>query len=561
MIAWDKIMASTSTTMLTKKQPTLDKKRKRKDAKGLEVTVYTYGVRVSMYDLKDRGLYKTFTNKFTLRVPVLTYTKKVLGYQIPNLALMLPRFGGLEYLKSYRNVKYTYKLKKLPPPKNTFKWRGAFRNNQTIIAKKILNGRFSNARARQLQAGAIVNLEAGQGKSYLAAGLIEPFCTKTLVVCHNTTIMRQWVNLLKQAYPENSVGIYYGKHHDAGCDITVGIINSLLMDEMVVDKSDKKKVTPGVFFNQFGFVIIDEVHLFSSKGRSDIYSRLRARYVLGLSATPDENAPMDTINTWGCGSIIRAEDLPGYTVKEIPFKGKVTRVAYTSPTEYSAIILNETTDMISHSKMINQMCDDPYRVHLIVKLIFELKSMNKFIFVFADRRSYLATIKEHMQIFNIASVDLLNSDDESHVMQLMGGASDEDLDNARANATIILTTYQYMGTGASIPKMDAIVLATPRKRKSKQYAGRIFRLGSNYESEREIFDIVDTATYMKGQYNIRKKYYVEKGFPITCRSFHWSSIKDEMRSMGLAHADDAEEAKDKLSTTLAQLEALLGKRA
>ena len=79
---------------------------------------------------------------------------------------------------------------------------------------------------------------------------------------------------------------------------------------------------------------------------------------------------------------------------------------------------------------------------------------------------------------------------------------------------IILTTYQYMGTGKSIPKMDAIIYATPRKSKSRQFTNRIFRLGSNYDIERQIYDIVDWRTIVKNQWYKRKKYYNEKEYAI-----------------------------------------------
>ena len=81
-----------------------------------------------------------------------------------------------------------------------------------------------------------------------------------------------------------------------------------------------------------------------------------------------------------------------------------------------------------------------------------------------------------------------------------------------------------MGTGVSIPRMDALILATPRKTKSRQYINRIFRLGSDYTSVRKIIDIVDWCTHMKAQYYHRKKYYAEKNYPIEPKSIKWDSI-------------------------------------
>ena len=115
------------------------------------------------------------------------------------------------------------------------------------------------------------------------------------------------------------------------------------------------------------------------------------------------------------------------------------------------------------------------------------------------------------------------SDEESYdkVMRLVGGSSSEDMIKAEKKASIILTTYQFMGTGKSIPKMNAIVYATPRKSKSRQFTNRIFRLGSNYEIERQIYDIVDWRTIVKNQWYRRKKYYDEKKYNIeTIEIYH-----------------------------------------
>jgi DNA polymerase IIIc chi subunit len=71
-----------------------------------------------------------------------------------------------------------------------------------------------------------------------------------------------------------------------------------------------------------------------------------------------------------------------------------------------------------------------------------------------------------------------------------------------------------MSVGKSIPKMNAIVLATPRKNKSRQIINRIFRLGSNYDIERQIVDIVDKNTIFNKNIRHRMAYYREKNYSI-----------------------------------------------
>ena len=208
------------------------------------------------------------------------------------------------------------------------------------------------------------------------------------------------------------------------------------------------------------------------------------------------------------------DHIPNYIKDDVKFEGNITKISYMGHHDYTRPIINDKTGMICHSAMINKICDDPYRIHIIVKAIFELRGQNKFIFVFADRRNYLTQIREELDLFEFKYQELLNESDELKVKQLMGGGTVTDMEHAKQHCNVILTTYQYMGTGCSIPKMDALILATPKKKKGKQYVNRIFRLGSDYGSVREIVDIVDMHTHMKSQWYKRKKYYDEKKYAI-----------------------------------------------
>jgi len=86
---------------------------------------------------------------------------------------------------------------------------------------------------------------------------------------------------------------------------------------------------------------------------------------------------------------------------------------------------------------------------------------------------------------------------------------------AEQNARIILTTYQYLGTGRSIPKMNGVIFCTPRRSKSMQFVNRIFRLGASEEITRHIVDIVDMRMAIRSQWDTRARYYRSMNYPIT----------------------------------------------
>jgi hypothetical protein len=242
--------------------------------------------------------------------------------------------------------------------------------------------------------------------------------------------------------------------------------------------------------------------------------------MLGLSATPDENPlGFDRVVWWEIGPVIDAQDIPGYESISVDFSADVQRIMYYGDPAHTAVIKNETTDMINVAGTINQVCEDEHRNALVIQCIEQCIDARHSTFVFADRRDYLEKLRQQLHVVRKAkksndfSADVVASDEE--FTRIVGGAKLEELSRAEKHAHVIFSTYQYIGTGKSIPRMTALVLATPRKTKMKQYIGRIFRLGSDATIRRQVYDIVDMKVVLKNQYTTRKKYYDEKKYPIT----------------------------------------------
>lgn len=104
---------------------------------------------------------------------------------------------------------------------------------------------------------------------------------------------------------------------------------------------------------------------------------------------------------------------------------------------------------------------------------------------------------------------------------LTGGATGVQISQSSNKTTMIFTTYGYMGTGKSIPKMDTILFITPRRNGVEQVIGRIFRPGPN-KNVRWIIDIVDWKINLKSQWyerlNVYEKQKDNKRNPILCET-------------------------------------------
>lgn len=459
--------------------------------------------------------------------------------------IIVPRFGVFEVLSSkygLKNYCTVNKIKKGEDPKVGYDWKASLYPNQKIIIDHINKNNYKQARVKAGSAGVILNLEAGQGKTYVAAYFIGQIKKKTAIILHSTSMLEDWEKALRVCYgDELKIGYYHGKKKKDG-DVVIHIINSAvsnefkLPNEKYVKKSKTKKelkkttddkknneaeeekyitYNPIEYFDRFGFIIFDECHLYANKFAGRVFKRAQAPYMLGLSATPDENSnKFDRLVWWGIGDVLDAKKIPGYVSTDKSFTGKIHRIMYYGEPKYTRLIKNKITDMVSVAETIGMICADPYRTAVILMCIKKCLSDGLFTFVFADRRDYLEVLRnrliEEKSMSDRAEI-MVNDND---YMRIVGGDKNATLALAAQKSKVIFTTYQYMGTGKSIIKMNALVMVTPRKSKMKQYVKRIFRLGSDMSIERQVYDIVDMKTVLKNQWYSRNKYYKEKKFTV-----------------------------------------------
>jgi len=363
-------------------------------------------------------------------------------------------------------------------------------SNQFLVLNYLVNNIYTEERKKKGNACCILEMKPGYGKTYLSLGVIEAVGKKTLIVVPNTYLLRQWVEVLSFNFPDKTIGTYYGTRKKDG-DIIVSIVNSAIK-------------YPSGKLAEIGLTIYDEVHMYCSKSFSKVFRNTQARCVMGLTATPRERLDgFNPIANWQCGGVIDASKLEGWDPGATTFTCEVTRIRYYGSPTYTKTILSEA-GVVSVPLMINQIVEDPEKNALIVEEAVKLYREGHNVFIFSDRRTHLEFLASRIRELNI-SYEAPELDD---VLKLMGGSTDEDIENAKKIGRIVLTTYQYSGTGVSINKMDSLILATSRKSNMKQILGRIFRLGGNSTITRKIIDIVDSNTTLSSQYYSRKKAYL-----------------------------------------------------
>ncbi len=432
--------------------------------------------------------------------------------------------------------------------------------NQTLLIDHLINTVFTVDRIENGTATAVLNLRAGMGKTFVAAGLIARLKMRTLFVVLKRPLAVQAVKDLRAClYDENIdynsdeynsdkynsdttsahaadrwiVGMFgkRPKRSDPSSivvnqGVTVMVINSAIMQ-------------PPAFFNQYSFVVLDEVHAYCSDTRRKIFKLATSRVVLGMSATTEDRRDgFDVIShkELAFDGIIRAEDIKGFTYEDVGFDCRAHIIRYIGPPEHTRNLTHESTGKVFTHYMHNQFASDPYRTQLAVDELIKLYdwvggttdgTVRHFIYVFAEELGILTKLMgavrkalinhQRGDIARDISAPEIESEDTVHnnnadLKMFTGGLNNEQITDAVTHGRILFSTYGYAGTGVSVTRATAMMFFTPRRANMKQIIARILRRGSDTSIPRIVIDIVDEKTALRCQVGDRKLAYEFYGF-------------------------------------------------
>lgn len=364
------------------------------------------------------------------------------------------------------------------------------------------------------KSGVIVKLDAGKGKSFITAKIIAQLHVKTLIIVPNSGVLDNWKDKIftKELFPNIDLGYYYTKGKKDG-DVVIMVINSALSN---VFKIDGHEISWQEYMSTFSMVIYDEVHNYvKTSKKGEIFHRTCMRYRIGLSATPQYAGDFEPALYWYVGDLI---DCNQYVINTniVPFIGTVYKYEYYGPEEYTQIIRNEHNGFISFGKMVKQFAQDMFRHKTIIAMVKKLHSMGRNIIIFTEHIEYCRVIAQEL------STEYYVNSPESNVSALLGGASEDDLKNARSSS-IIVVTFGYGKEGLSYDQLDTLVFATPRKSGMEQILPRIMRQGGDINIPRIFIDVVDMCSpNFKKQYIERKEIYNKYNFKIIKRQIKWT---------------------------------------
>jgi superfamily II DNA or RNA helicase len=261
------------------------------------------------------------------------------------------------------------------------------------------------------------------------------------------------------------------------------------------------------FVAEYGQVIVDECHHLSAFTFEQVMKQVKAKYVLGLTATPERKDGHHPIIYMQCGPIRYKLSARSMTASS-PFEHEVipSLTDFCVPPEQADTTIQE---------LYAGLVDDTARNELIVGDL--LRAVQD-----GCSPLLLTARTEHLKYFKTALDGRVEN-----VFVLKGGMGKKQRRSIaeaiaavpEGNPRVILATGSYIGEGFDDARLDALFLAMPISWKGtlQQYVGRLHRL---HDAKRvvRVYDYVDSKVLMLARMFARRlKGYSAIGYRI-CNS-------------------------------------------
>jgi superfamily II DNA or RNA helicase len=342
----------------------------------------------------------------------------------------------------------------------------------------------------------VLSASTAFGKTVVAINLIAERKVNTLILVHRSQLMDQWKEQLAVflGIPHTSIGEVGG-----GKDTRTGIID-IAMLQSVVHQNEVKD-----FVAEYGQIIVDECHHISAYSFEQVLKKARAKYVLGLTATPVRKDGRHPIVFMQCGPI-RYRDNPRKQAGARPFEHIVIP-------RYSNLTLSPGIQSPSIQEIYAAIAIDDKRNDLIFDDVLTALTEKRSPLIITERTAHVEYLANRFEKF------------AHNVKVLKGGLGKkkrEDLMRELAEIPdeaerLIISTGRFIGEGFDDPRLDTLFLVMPISWHGtlQQYAGRLHRQHHAKQMVR-IYDYVDSQIPMLlAMYKKRLKGYKTMGYKIS----------------------------------------------
>ena len=344
--------------------------------------------------------------------------------------------------------------------------------------------------------GGVLSLPCGYGKTFCAIKGACRLGLSTLIIVPTECLMDQWMDAIK-TFTNGTVGYIQRDHIDTEHPFVVAMLHSICLKDY-----------PSDLFKRFGLTVFDECHHISSESFCQALLKVRTRFTLGLSATPERRDGLSYIFYQFLGPLLHKEKRAG--VNTIYVKSLVC--ASNLP---SYEVLRMSNGTMNTAGMITAVSSFEERNRLIISVLKTLFSQGYKILLLSSRREHLHRFKDMLDILGLKHPQTGKYATYGFYYGKQGSSRNthKQLLAESSQCDIILGIDAIAKEGLDIPDLNALVLATPAGMDVEQPVGRILRKFHKTLNPVVIDIVDDTGNFVK-HYKERQQWYINEDYII-----------------------------------------------
>lgn len=307
------------------------------------------------------------------------------------------------------------------------------------------------------------------GKTVTAAAMIARRGVNTLVLVHRTELLKQWQERLQT---------FLGASKDLVGRIGGGKAKPTGKIDVAVMQSLSRKGEVDALIENYGQVIVDECHHIGAVSFDLLLRRAKAKYILGLTATPIRRDGQQPIIFMQCGPIRHTAERPESAphLLEVYPRNLLKHIDFPADAGIQ--------DVFRH------LANDSERTLAICRAVVDSYRQGRKVLVLTERTDHLDALVAELQP-EIPGLFILHG----RMSKKQRANVTTELDNLPHDAPrALLATGKLVGEGFDHPALDTLILAMPVSWKGtlQQYAGRLHREHST-KTDVRIIDFVDAG--------------------------------------------------------------------
>lgn len=310
----------------------------------------------------------------------------------------------------------------------------SYRNDQESVIKEVVS-------VLRKENTTLMTAPPGWGKTVAGCDIAARMGLKTLVIADQLDLLGQWQTTARELFSTES-GRIQGKKWDYSKPLTVSTIQTLARN---LDRLEE-------LADQFGLIIVDEAHTFSTASFYEIMPYMQAKYQLGVSATFRRTDNLERVYHQHFGEVtVDGKKPPANAVYFSPeFKLNIKAEEYmrSGDVNFAALITAIATNKAYNEWLAKSIKTMVERGHQVVLLTHRV---------------------EQTQILQ-RNLQSLGQDAKIYVGE---GKLSVSLEEAR-KSPVILTTIKKFAKGVDVPTLSCLFLATPIS-DPEQAVGRVTR--------------------------------------------------------------------------------------